>query len=65
MMHDHIMTKDRKLKDIIYDGPHVPMKVIKEGKTSQFSPKCKRDYKESDQEKIEKIFKDKKVLVVE
>ncbi|KAF3638257.1 putative arabinogalactan peptide 20-like [Capsicum annuum] len=62
-MHDFIVAEDSELWDVICDGPHVSMEVIKEGETSRSAPKSRKDYNESDRKKIEKNYKAKQILV--
>ncbi|XP_016542338.1 uncharacterized protein LOC107842825 [Capsicum annuum] len=49
--------------DIILDGPHIPVKEVKEGEITRMVVKRRRDYDDEDRKKIENNYKSKKLLV--
>ncbi|XP_047268124.1 uncharacterized protein LOC107871863 [Capsicum annuum] len=57
------MAKDSELMDIILDGPHVPVKKVKEGDVTKMVIKSRREFNEEDRKKIKKNYKAKKLLV--
>ncbi|XP_075111770.1 uncharacterized protein LOC142181953 [Nicotiana tabacum] len=60
-MHDFIMAKDSELRDVICDGPFVPMKTGGEGTITV--PKTRKEYNDADTKAIEKNFRANKILV--
>lgn len=56
------MADDSELWDVIYDGPHLPMKIVTEGKVSRSVPKSRKEYSDAYRKMIEKNFKAKKLL---
>ncbi|XP_070058115.1 uncharacterized protein [Nicotiana tomentosiformis] len=60
-MHDFIMAEDSELRDVICDGPFVPMKTIREPTMSV--PKTRKEYNDADRKAIEKNVRDKNILV--
>ncbi|XP_070010838.1 uncharacterized protein [Nicotiana sylvestris] len=55
------MAEDSKLWDIICDGPHVPMKKLRE--TGPMVPKDRKEYSDVDRKAVEKNYRAKKILV--
>lgn len=62
-MHDFIIPEDSELWDIILDRLHMAMKDVKVGKITKVVPKKRNEYNEADTKKIEKSYKEKKLLV--
>ncbi|XP_015162449.1 uncharacterized protein [Solanum tuberosum] len=62
-MYDYSMAEDNELCDVILDGPYIPTKDVKEGDVTRVIPKSRREYDEVDKNRIEKNYKDKKLLV--
>ncbi|XP_070034485.1 uncharacterized protein [Nicotiana tomentosiformis] len=60
-MHDFIMTEDSELWDIIYDGPFILMKTIREPEV--IIPKSRKEYSDAERRAIEKKFRAKKIFV--
>ncbi|XP_070010888.1 uncharacterized protein [Nicotiana sylvestris] len=60
-MHDFIMSKGSELWDIIFDGPHVPMKKL--GETGPMVLKDRKEYSDIDRKAVEKNYHAKKILV--
>ncbi|XP_070003297.1 uncharacterized protein [Nicotiana sylvestris] len=55
------MAEDSELWDIIYDGPHIPMKKL--GEAGQMVPKDRKEYSDIDRKSVEKNYRVKKILV--
>lgn len=64
-MHDFVMTKDSELWDIICDGPRISMKNVKKGNVTKLFPRTRKKYDEDDRKRLEKSYKEKKLLVCE
>ncbi|XP_070022578.1 uncharacterized protein [Nicotiana sylvestris] len=60
-MYDFMMAEDSELWDIICDGPHVPMKKLKE--TIPMVPKGRKEYNDIDRKAAEKNNRAKKILM--
>ncbi|XP_070014466.1 uncharacterized protein [Nicotiana sylvestris] len=61
-MHDFMMAEDSELRDIICDGPHVPMKKLEE--IGPLVPKGRREYIDIDRKTVEKNYRAKKILLM-
>ncbi|XP_070020081.1 uncharacterized protein [Nicotiana sylvestris] len=55
------MAEDSELRDIICDGPHIPMKKV--GDSRVMVPKTIKEYSDTDRKVVEKNFRAKKILV--
>lgn len=51
------MAQDSELWDVIFDGHHNPMEIIKEGEISLYILNSMKDYNEGDFKKIKKNYK--------
>ncbi|WMV50183.1 hypothetical protein MTR67_043568 [Solanum verrucosum] len=56
------LEEDIELWDVIFDGPYVPTKDVKEGELTNVIPKTTREYDKVDRKKIKKNYKAKKLL---
>nr|XP_009798316.1 PREDICTED: uncharacterized protein LOC104244563 [Nicotiana sylvestris] len=55
------MAEDSELWDLIYDGPHVPMKKLEE--TGPLVSKGRKEYSDTDKKAVEKNYRTKKILM--
>ncbi|XP_070005905.1 uncharacterized protein [Nicotiana sylvestris] len=60
-MHDFMMAKDSEMWDIIFDGPHAPMKKLE--KIGPMVSKGRKVYNDIDRKVIEKNHRAKKILM--
>ncbi|XP_069152697.1 uncharacterized protein [Solanum lycopersicum] len=62
-MHDFLMAEDSELWDIVLDGLFIPIIEEKDGEKTRLVPKPRQKYDEADRKKIEKVYKEKTLLL--
>lgn len=63
-MNDFIMSINSELWDIIYDGPHIVMREVKDDEVTRLVPKKWREYNKDDCKKNWEKLQGKKVACV-
>lgn len=63
-MFDFIMAEDSELMDINLNGPHTPIKEVKEGEVTKMVVNSRRVYNDKDKKGLKRITRQETVVHV-